>query len=77
MTLELLVPEIQRGGGGSALLRFKLNPMFMQPSKHFPDRVNMILKCLAKYNDVINERYTYTIPQTIKAVLHKVLIFSG
>ena len=45
--------------------------MFKQPSKLFPDMVDMILKCLAEYNDVINASYTYFIPQTIEAVFHK------
>ena len=37
--------------------------------------VNMILKCLAEYNDVLNIRYTNIIPQTIKAVFPKSIEF--
>ena len=50
--------------------------MSPKTSEYLSEVINVIPKWLANADDVINIRYAYVIPKTIKAVLNETLEFS-
>ena len=60
----------------STFLWLKLHTMSTKTSEYLSDVINMVLKCIAKDDDIINVSYAYVIPKTILAVFHETLKFS-